>query len=325
MGLDQLGMMSSVAAVQAGCFSVDQARSRGLSEGQLRTAERAGILERVHPRVVRFVAVEECELSRMWASVLQVGVDAAVSHEAALRGQGVAKVPFHPVISVRVEAAHNHRGIRVHRVGDLIDEHRITVRGLPMTTVERAVVDVATVFSLVRLADLVDRVTITERRTSIGGISRAYRQVNRHGRQGIAKLGEVLDERRPHGPTPRSQLEGQFDGLVEASGLPEPLREVPVPSLDEYPGLVDRAWEEAMMIVEIDGRSWHAREGSMATDRARDRAAGRKGWYTVRVLDEEVTDRRDQVIDDIVGIYIARLQFLGRPVPPNLLRIVRAA
>jgi very-short-patch-repair endonuclease len=73
------------------------------------------------------------------------------------------------------------------------------------------------------------------------------------------------------------------------------------------PGFVDRCWPEAKLILEIDGRRWHARERDMAKDRARDREAARLGWQTVRVLDEEVGDCLGAVVDDMVTIYAERL------------------
>jgi very-short-patch-repair endonuclease len=74
-----------------------------------------------------------------------------------------------------------------------------------------------------------------------------------------------------------------------------------------YRGYVDRCWPEAYLIVEIDGRSWHAREAAMAADRARDRTAARVGWQTLRILDEELTDCPVVVVDDLVTAYLTRL------------------
>ncbi len=67
-----------------------------------------------------------------------------------------------------------------------------------------------------------------------------------------------------------------------------------------------------MLILEIDGRSWHAREASMAKDRARDRVAARHGWQTLRILGEEIDDCPDAVIDDVRTAYAVRLEQLGR-------------
>jgi hypothetical protein len=212
----------------------------------------------------------------------------------------------------RASAGHTLDGVRIHRVQDLIDEHVIVIGGIRSTTIERAVVDVANVFSAARLRDLLDRTTITRQLTSVGKVARVYRQVNRRGRAGIGKLASVLDQRSPGEPEPRSALEDRVDKLLADASLPSPLKEHPLPSDQEYRGYVDRAWPEALLILEIDGRSWHAREASMANDRARDRSAARSGWLTLRVLSDEVGACPDLVVDDLVAAYAMRLGQLGR-------------
>jgi hypothetical protein len=110
---------------------------------------------------------------------------------------------------------------------------------------------------------------------------------------------------------PRSLLERSADELLALTGLPPAEREYPLPSLlaergAAPEGFVDRAWPEVKLIVEIDGRPWHARERAMARDRHRDRRAAAAGWQTLRILDEEVDDVPDEVAADIVDAYTAR-------------------
>jgi very-short-patch-repair endonuclease len=61
-----------------------------------------------------------------------------------------------------------------------------------------------------------------------------------------------------------------------------------------------------MLILEVDGRSWHARERAMASDRARDRDAASLGWQTLRVLDDEIRACPLAVIGDIEATYRMR-------------------
>ena len=101
-----------------------------------------------------------------------------------------------------------------------------------------------------------------------------------------------------------------MDELLDGSVLPTPSREYPVPSMVPGAGFADRAWEDALLIVEIDGRTYHERRSAMRRDRERDRAAARMGWQTMRVLDEEVSDEPELVLDDIVTTYQRRLDQL---------------
>lgn len=313
----QLSVISVVAGAQHGVFSVAQAAQVGVSARQLATAARAGFLVRVHPVVYRFAAVPPTPSSIVLGGTLQAGPRAAGSHEAALVVRGIDRLPVRPVVTVPPGSRADHPGIRVHRFGDLRDSHRDVVGGIPVTTLERAVVDLASTVSRVRLDWLIDRLTITDRLVSTGGIARVLRQVNRRGRRHIARLQEELDRRRPGEPVSRSTLEERVDRLLDGTGLPTPDREYPLPSGVPGEGLVDRAWPEALLILEVDGRRWHARERSMARDRARDRAAATHGWLTMRVLDEEVADLPGVLVQDLLTVHRLRLGMLGAHRPPE--------
>ncbi len=318
MERDRLAALAATARRQQGVFSVTQARDLGVDRRRLGREAVGGSIERIHPSVYRFVAAHPSTLQATWAAVLQAGAAAAASHESALHAHRVERVPFVVAVSVPPGSRADHAGIRVHRVGDLHPSHRELRGGLVVTTLERAVVDVASVFSPRRLAWLIDHLTIVERRTSTGAIGRVLRQVNRRGRRGVRVLDEVLDARSPGQAAPRSRVERRIDELLAATDLPTPLREHPLPGAEPGAGLVDRAWPDVALILEVDGRTWHAREQSMATDRARDRAAARAGWVTIRVLDDEVRDIPDVVVADIVATHRRRRRMHPLDVVPNL-------
>jgi hypothetical protein len=310
--MDWVGGVVAFAAANDGVISVAEAAGLGVDRRALIRAMHQGVVRRVHRDVFALTGPPLGSRARARAATLQIRGGVA-SHESALRLGGVDRIPDVVALSVgRVSGGHTLDGVRVHRVQDLIDEHVRLIDGIPSTTLERAVVDVASVFSTPRLRDLVDRTTITRQVTSVGKIARVYRQVNRRGRVGVGKLLKVLDERSPVDPEPRSTLERRVDELVAGTGLPAPLKEHPLPSDNGSRGYVDRAWPEAMLILEIDRRSWHAREAAMANDRARDRLAARSGWLTIRVLSDEVRECPDLVIDDVVSAFSMRLSQLRR-------------
>ncbi len=308
---DRLARIAELARSQDGVFHVDQAIALGLHRKAVLRSGAAGVLVRSHPQVWRFAAVPVTERQRIRAAVLQVGPTAVPSHETALWLAGVANLPFEVVMSVGPDDNQRHPGIRVHRMCDLLPEMVTEVDGIRCTTVARALVDVSSVFRRHRLADLLDRVTITERITSLGSIDRALRLSNTRGRRNIGLIRSLLDERRPAEPAPRSVAERLADGLLERSGLPEPVAEYPLPGWELGHAFVDRAWPEARLILEIDSRSWHARERAMANDRARDRAAGTAGWFTARATFVELRDEPESVLADLVALHATRRRQLG--------------
>ena len=314
MGIDDLAVMAAIAAEQDGVFSLDQACADGIDRRVIHRAATSGVIVPIRHGVYRFTATPTSFGREIRAAVLSVGPGSRASHESCLHLHGVPSIPLdEPVVSVPPGRRANHPGIRVHRLVDQRPEHMVEVAGIPTTTIARGIVDVSSVFSRPRMEWVLDQTTITTRQVTPGAIARVFRQVNHRGRRNIAVLGELLDDRVAAGSVDRSTLERQTDGLLLATTLPPPLKEYPIPSLAPGEGFADRAWELAMLILEIDGRPYHERRLAMRRDRARDRAAARMGWQTMRVLDEEVSDEPDLVVGDLVETYARRIaQLHGR-------------
>jgi hypothetical protein len=196
MRSDALARLMALTEHQAGTFSAEQAERAGVTRKQLRTAHRAGLLQRVHPSVYWIGGGRIPRVSLLHAAVLAVG-GGVPSHESSLFLHGVERVPFAVAVSTRPGARTDLDGVRIHRVRGLFASHVGEIDGLATTTVERALVDVASVFSAARMEWLLDHLTITTRRTSLGRIARVVRQVNRRGRRGIGTFVALLDARGP--------------------------------------------------------------------------------------------------------------------------------
>jgi hypothetical protein len=291
-----------VAARCGGICTAGQAGELGISRRQLSDAVAMGLLARLHPGIYWIGAGSPPAAARIHAAVAAVGSTAVASHESALFLAGIDGVPFHPAVTVPPGGRANQAGIRVHRFGDLAPSHRRVVGGIPTTTLERAMVDIVSVVSTSRAEWLFDRLTIVERRTTPARIARTFRQCNRRGRPRVGTLVALLGAHQPGVAVPRSSLERRVDGLILRSGLPSPAHEHPLPTDGRPEGCVDRAWIDARIILEIDGRPWHARERDMARDRRRDRMAAAQGWVVLRVLDEEVASLPDEVIADLAAV-----------------------
>lgn len=260
MGREHLVTMAQIAAQHDGIMSIAQAEAAGVSRRAVQRAEQHGLIASLHPGVYRFTATPTSTEREIRAAVVAVGDGARASHESSLNLHGVTNIPLDEmVVSVPPRQRADHPGIRVHRLLDQHPEHLTTFDGIAATTLARAVVDVSSIFSRPRMEWLLDEVSILRRLVTIGAIARVYRQVNHRGRRRIAVLGELLDERSATGSTPRSTLERSMDGLLVHTALPTPSPEYPIPSVEPGAGFADRAWEEALLILEIDGRTYHRR------------------------------------------------------------------
>jgi len=88
---------------------------------------------------------------------------------------------------------------------------------------------------------------------------------------------------------PDSVLERLLRDALRSVGLPDPVPQHPHPGREIGTGWVDYAYPDAKLILEADGRRWHQRIADLERDNARDKAASRAGWLTMRFMHEELT------------------------------------
>lgn len=95
---------------------------------------------------------------------------------------------------------------------------------------------------------------------------------------------------------------------VRAFARVRAVRQSRLPWLTEpIEGCVDAAVPESRLLLEADGRSWHARLDDMARDRRRDRAALRAGWETLRFVYRDLVADPHGAADDIRVVHRRRL------------------
>ena len=113
-------------------------------------------------------------------------------------------------------------------------------------------------------------------------IEQGHAWMVRTRRVGAPNMTKAL-EGRTHGYVPaRSELERLLDVVIATLPVRPPRREVDLPNREGDPHRVDRLFEDPPLIVEGDGRLWHARLASMENDKRRDRRALLLGYPTVR-------------------------------------------
>ena len=242
------------------------ARLAGHDHGVLASEElvacglsRAGIHRRVekgrlHPLHRGVYAVGHSAVSRQgqWlAAVKACGQGAAVSHQSAAElwellprchGRFHITVPEH-------RRPRPGRGISVHR-SKTLNDHDLTRRHrIAVTTPGRTLRDLKRVVSREQWETAVDRA---------------------RGR-GFA-VGDVVDD----APT-RSALERRFLRLCRRHRIPAPRVNVWVAGF-----LVDFLWEEARLILEVDGYEFHRGRAAFEADRARDAKLTLHGYRVLR-------------------------------------------
>ena len=230
------------------------------------------------------------------AALLTLGDTAFLSHRSSIAVQGLRPIDTRR-IEVTVIADHTPRrpGLTIHRTATPPHRHEVRDRfGLRYSSLPRALVEVA---STETPEELLRLVTAGIRKRLLD--SRALREtVDRHSRRpGIGVLRSALA--RYLDPSDRkSELERSFDAVIGADPR------FPTYQKNVYAGAHE--WDVVFgahrLVVELDGRPYHAALQDMDNDRAKDIWAQRHGLRVMRITDFAWEHDRTRAIEDLLAL-----------------------
>jgi very-short-patch-repair endonuclease len=301
---DALGKaITELAERQHGVITAAQLYSLGLSETQVRVRATNGLLHRIHHGVYALGRLSLAPKGHWMAAVLACRGDALLSHQAAAELWGIRRSTLHatprPPIDVTVVGAGGGRrrpGIVVHRCRKFRDAERSTRAGIPITSPDRTILDLARGLPRRQLERAVDEAE--RRRLCDEDDLRLIVEAHR-GERGSGALRRVLHDHALGLTATRNDFEELFLGLCRRYRLPQPT--VNFPLLDY---VVDFFWPEARLVVEVDGRATHGTRRAFQADRDRDGRLAVAGYRVVRFTWFDLT-RRPAVVADRVRRLLA--------------------
>ena len=265
----------ALAGSQHGIVSIAQLRRMGLGRNVIRQRVAGGQLHPLH-RGVYAVGHPAVSDRGVWlAAVLAFGDGAVLSHRSAAALWGLL-LDGNPRVEVTApRRGRSTRAIRTHCCS-LAPEERSYRYGIPVTTVERTLIDVAA--AAPHLLERACNEAEVKGLVSADALS-AVIGMN-PGRRGVARLRAIARIGCPS--QVRSELERRFLALIAREGLPRPDTGILVEADD---GLIecDCIWRDQRLIVELDGRRYHDTAIAFERDRSRDRRLQAEGWQVVRV------------------------------------------
>ena len=135
-------MLRKLAEKQHGVVAWRQLTTLGLTEGQIKSRIKDGQLVSLH-RGVFALGHRRIGLYGEWmAAVLACGPGAVLSHGTAAQLWGI-RGSRKPIEVTRVSGHRRPHGVRLHQTRSLPDEHVTTEAGIPVTTIERTLLDTA--------------------------------------------------------------------------------------------------------------------------------------------------------------------------------------
>lgn len=279
------GLAAALAARQAGVISYAQLVAIGFSDSGIHHAVTAGRLHRIY-RGVYAVGRRDLTPNAHWmAAVLACGEGALLSYAAgaALRGiraSAAAKID----VTVPRRAALRRPGIRIHNHPELTSADKDVVDGIPVTSVSRTLLDLATFLhdsQLERACNQAAVLQIFDMREMSDLLRRS------HGRRGVRRLRTVLARGDLGENVPASGLERRYRDLCAREGLPKPEINRWILLGDDY-HKVDFLWRKERVVIETDRGAYHSTGWQRLRDAGRDALLQTHGWAHGRISDDEI-------------------------------------
>ena len=257
--------MARLATARHGVVTRTQLLNAGVTAKEIKQRVKKGSLLRVHRGVYRVGHRAPTVEARYLAAVLAAGEGALLSGRAAAHLLGLVRGnPPPPEVIARTER--RIEGATTHRSRLLNARDAAAVRGIPVTTVPRTLVDIAADLP----ADTLAR-ACHEAGVKYGTTPAAVEAVlsRRPNCPGARKLRKVI-----HGDVhvTLSKLEARFLELLRNANLP-----LPVTNRSAGSRRVDCRWPDHGLTVELDGYRFHNSRHSWEQDRRREREARARG------------------------------------------------
>jgi hypothetical protein len=295
--------IATLAAQQYGVVARRQLLAAGLTRDAVKVRLASSRLVPLY-RGVYAVGHRSLRREGGWlAAVLAAGPGAALSHREAAALHGL-RPSNRATVDVTVAGSRRIPGVQVHAVARLAADDQTIVAGIPVTTVARTLVDLATVVSSQALSKALEEAERSNRLDvhSIEAVLDRIRGRNGRGhdaiRRALAELAAI------GGTTTRSSLENLFLALLDVHGLSRPSTNAWTESME-----VDACWPQARLVVELDGWDSHHTRQAFQRDRTRSNDLQAAGWTVLRLTHADVVRRAAETA--------ARVERALRPATPR--------
>ena len=273
--------IGAIAAGQHGVITRAQCRRAGLTAHAIAHRRGSGRWVDLHRGVYAISGTPLTAHQRIIAAVFSLGPRAVAS---ATTAAWLHEVIDEPPSSVHVSLPPGQH--RRARRGLVITEAPLRradiqrVCNIPVTRIDRTIVDIAGVIPIARLEAALDA-ALVRRMTTVSKLRTYVHERHLAHRRGARALRELLDDRATG--VPESELERAFLRRVRASGLPMPIRQHRIGERR-----IDFAFLAQRIAIELDGLRHHT-ASAFRRDRRRQNELVLLGWTPLRFTWDDVT------------------------------------
>jgi hypothetical protein len=293
-----------LAKQQHGAVSLSQLRSLGLTDSNVLYRVSTGRLHRIHCGVYALGRPDLPAKGRWMAAVLACGPGAVLSHPSGGALHGIRQSAATQIdVTVTRPYLPTHRGIRAHRHTELTAADITEVDGIPVTSVPRTLLDLATTLTQPQLEHACEQ-AVLEGVFDLNAIGELL--ARSHGRRGVRRLRAALARGDLGANMPASGLERRFRDLCSGAGLPPPEINRYLLLGDEY-HKVDFLWRRQRVVIEVDSDRYHSTGWQRRRDAKRDTLLLAHGYASGRVTEEDIDQRPQQAVQTAATLIQAPL------------------
>ena len=268
---------------QHNVITIGQLRAIGCTDSAVWKAVTAGRLHRVHRGVYAVGRADLTPKGHWMAAVLACGDGAVLSHAKAAALHAIRRSAASSIdIAVPGPSPISRPRIRVHRHPHLAEADVTLIDGIPVTSVSRTLLDLATLLREPQLERACDQAVIN-RVFDMREMANLLRRSR--GRRGVARLRNALARGDLGENVPASGLEVRYRDLCARAGLPKPDINRYILLGNEY-HRVDFLWRKERVVIETDGNRYHSTGWQRARDIHRDTLLDRHGYGHARIAED---------------------------------------
>lgn len=281
-------VLARIAARQHGVVSREQVLALNVGSTWVHRATEHGLLHPLHLGVYAVGHRKVTRLGMFMAAVMAAGEDALLGYRASGLHWAFLDRP-HRVLEVVVAGPRTRYrpGVVIHRTRRLPPDHRAVKDGIPVTSPQRTLVDLAEVLHPTKLRFAVEAAD-REGLLDVPDLVAMCDEMS--GKRGVRILKRMALESRGPVKRTKSPPERRFLRTCLREGLPVPEVNVFVEGYE-----VDFLWRAARLIVEVDTFTFHRSWAQRQRDIARDAHLTVAGYDVLRCAENQFADTIERV------------------------------
>lgn len=288
--------VSELAPKQRFLVTRSQVLALGGSDAGINRRVNSGQWQVVQPGVYQVDQRRSAWEDQVLSAVLAAGGGAVASHRAALVLWGLDGISSAPV---EITAPYSHNpvpsGTIVHRTRRPVEA--TSIGGIPVSTIERTLLDIAAVL-LPLAATKAFESAFRKRLTTVDRMFAFLKEQGGRGVKGTRMARRILTNRRDDTSTD-SGAETEALYLMRRAGLPEPILQHRVTTLDGETIRLDFYWALLRKAIEIDGLDAHDSADKLDNDLQRQNKLMDLGIELRRFSARRIRQQPEEFIADV--------------------------